>query len=76
VEVTIGLQHIARELSVDVDTSTKDLTTQLELALGEGSNGLFELTDTRGRVIVVPAKSIGYVEIGPEETRRVGFGSL
>lgn len=73
-EVTIGIQHIARELSVDVETSAKELASQLESALGSG--GLFELTDTRGRVIVVPATSIGYVEIGPEETRRVGFGSL
>lgn len=73
-EVTIGVQHIAREISVDVDTTANELAQKLTAALESG--GLLELQDTRGRMVVVPASSIGYVEIGPEETRRVGFGSL
>ena len=34
------------------------------------------LTDIRGRTIVVPADRIGFVEIGEQAERRVGFGSL
>ena len=33
------------------------------------------LTDTHGRKVLVPAASIGYVDIGEESARRVGFGS-
>jgi hypothetical protein len=74
VEITIGVQHIARDLSLDVDTSKEELAKQLSEALEKG--GLIELTDTRGREVLIPAATIGYIEIGPEETRRVGFGSL
>jgi hypothetical protein len=31
---------------------------------------------TRGRRVMIPAQSVGYVEIGSEEQRKVGFGSL
>jgi len=73
-EITIGVQHIAREISLDVDTSKEVLAGQLTDALAKG--GLIELTDTRGREVLIPANTIGYIEIGPEETRRVGFGSI
>ena len=34
------------------------------------------LTDEKGRQIIVPSSVLGYVEIGAEEVRRVGFGAL
>ncbi|GMA36451.1 hypothetical protein GCM10025876_26550 [Demequina litorisediminis] len=34
-----------------------------------------DLTDAKGRRVVVPAGSLGYVEIGEEAKRRVGFGA-
>ncbi|MDR2703808.1 MAG: DUF3107 domain-containing protein [Cellulomonadaceae bacterium] len=73
-EITIGMQHIARELSLDVENSKEELAKQLTDAISNG--GLIELKDTRGREVLIPASTIGYVEIGPEEARRVGFGSL
>ena len=33
------------------------------------------LSDAHGRKVLVPAASIGYVDIGEETARRVGFGS-
>ena len=73
-EITIGVQHIARELTLEVDITAGELAEQLARAIKDGT--VVELTDTRGRCVVVPATAIGYVEIGPEEARRVGFGSL
>ena len=73
-EVTIGVRHIARELTLEVDTTAGQLAEQISEAIKAGT--ILELTDTRGRCVVVPATAIGYVEIGPEEARRVGFGSL
>ena len=34
------------------------------------------LSDEKGRQIIIPANVLGYVEIGAEEVRRVGFGAL
>ena len=73
-EVTIGVQNLARELVVDTDQSPEDVAKAVSDALG-GAPAL-ELTDSRGRRVIVPTVSLGYVEIGTEEQRRVGFGSL
>ena len=73
-EVTIGVQNLTRELVIETDQTPDDLTAAVKEALA--SNGALELKDTRGRHIIVPTSTIGYVEIGTEEQRRVGFGSL
>jgi hypothetical protein len=74
VEVTIGVQNLPRELALETDLSADEVAATLKKAIADG--GVLELTDTRGRRIIVPTATIGYVEVGPEETRRVGFGSL
>jgi len=73
-EIKIGVQNLPRELALDTNLDAAEVTKRLTTALGDG--GVLELTDDRGRVVIVPAAAIGYLEIGPEETRRVGFGSL
>ena len=73
-EVTIGIQNLPREVAIDAASDTAEITEKLTAAIRDG--GLLELTDVRGRVVIVPAAAIGYLEIGPEETRKVGFGSL
>lgn len=73
-EVTIGVQNLTRELVIETDQTPDELTAMVKEALA--SAGALELKDTRGRHIIVPTSTIGYVEIGTEEQRRVGFGSL
>jgi hypothetical protein len=34
------------------------------------------LNDSRGGQVIVPADKIGFVEIGEQAERRVGFGTL
>jgi hypothetical protein len=43
-------------------------------AIAKGSE--LRLNDEKGRQIIIPANVLGYVEIGAEEVRRVGFGAL
>ena len=43
-------------------------------AISKGTE--LRLTDDKGRQIIVPSTVLGYVEIGAEEVRRVGFGAL
>jgi len=74
VEVTIGVKHLPRELVIDTDLTADEVAAAVASALKDDST--LELKDSRGRQYVVPAASLGYVEIGTEETRRVGFGTL
>ncbi|CAM3489581.1 DUF3107 domain-containing protein [Isoptericola cucumis] len=73
-EITIGVQNLARELVVETEQPADDVAKAVQDALAD--SGTLELTDTRGRRIIVPTATIGYVEIGAEEQRPVGFGSL
>jgi Protein of unknown function (DUF3107) len=74
VEITIGVQNLARELVVESDQTPDQVAEAVAAALG-GKPAL-ELVDTRGRHIIVPTASIGYVEIGGETKGRVGFGTI
>lgn len=73
-EITIGVQNVARELVVETDDAADKVAGQVRAAIEKGSP--LELTDTKGRHVIVPAATLGYVEIGGDETRRVGFHNL
>jgi hypothetical protein len=71
VEVTIGVQNVARELTVETDSATAEVITAVEAALADG--GVLRLTDSRGRSVFVPGSVIGWVQVGDSEKGRVGF---
>lgn len=73
VEVKIGVQYASRELVVETDQSTEDITAALDAALKGES--VFSLTDTKGKVTVVPSGKLAYVEIGRSVSGQVGFRS-
>lgn len=70
-EIKIGVQNVMREIVIETDESASEVTARIEAA---ASGGTLVLTDTKGRTVLVPATALGYVEIGEEEQRRVGFG--
>lgn len=74
-EIKIGVQSATRELVLEVDTTVEDLRTDLETALSADS-GVLDLTDERGRRVLVPGDKIAFIEIGEPEARRVGFGAI
>jgi hypothetical protein len=71
VEVKIGIQNAARELTVETDESAESV----EKLIGEAitSEGVFTLSDTKGRKVIVPAAKLAYVEIGHGTAGQVGF---
>ena len=76
-DVRIGITQAPREIEVELadDADVKALTDQIESSLANGE-GVFWLTDRKGRKVAVPAAKVAYVEIGsPDEERRVEFGS-
>lgn len=70
-EVTIGVQNVARELTVETDSDSDEVTAAIEAALKDG--GVLRLTDTRGRSVLVNGSVIGWVQVGQSEKGRVGF---
>ncbi|MQA15448.1 MAG: DUF3107 family protein [Pseudonocardiaceae bacterium] len=71
-EVKIGVADSARELVVSSSETPDEVETRVNEALRDAT-GLLSLTDDKGRRFVVPAARVSYVEIGPEDSRRVGF---
>ena len=74
VEVKIGVQNVARELVVETDETSEAVSAALSKALGEEA-GTFSLTDAKGKIILVPAAKLAYVEIGRSTAGQVGFRS-
>jgi hypothetical protein len=74
VEVKIGVRDIARDIVLESAETADSVAAAVERAVSSGS--LLKLTDEKGRLVVVPGGLIGFVEIGAEESRRVGFGTL
>jgi Protein of unknown function (DUF3107) len=70
-EVKIGVQHSPRELVVDTADSAADVQAAVDKAVAD--QGILALSDTRGRVVLVPAGSLAYVEIGGGVSGQVGF---
>ena len=73
-EIKIGDQNIGREIVLESAQDADAVAKVVEEAITKGSE--LRLTDDKGRVIIVPGNALGYVEIGAEEARRVGFGQF
>lgn len=72
VEVKIGVQNAARELTVETDKSADEVQAALATALK--SEGVFTLSDPKGRTVVVPADKVAYLSFAEDTGRKVGFG--
>jgi hypothetical protein len=72
-EIKIGVRSVHRELVVETELSAEEIETELRNALA-AERGVFSIADNKGRRIIVPVAALGFVEIGEDETRPVGFG--
>jgi hypothetical protein len=75
VEVKIGVQHANRELVLESEQTQEEVEATVAAALA-GKTNLLQLTDEKGRRIIVPADRLAYVEIGEVSIRKVGFGAI
>ena len=73
-EVKIGVQNVAREITFETDTSSQEVAKAVAEAIEKGT--LLTLTDDKGRQVLVPGTALGYVSLGESERRGVGFGTL
>ncbi|WP_394552548.1 DUF3107 domain-containing protein [Agromyces sp. MMS24-JH15] len=70
-DVRIGIQNSPRELGFETDQTAAEVEQAVADALA--GKAQLRLTDSKGNVYVVPSAALAYVEIGSEESRRVGF---
>ncbi|MGN8246489.1 DUF3107 domain-containing protein [Cellulomonas soli] len=73
-DITIGVRNQARELVLESDQSADEISAAVTAAL-TGKVAL-ELTDAKGRRVIVPTEALGFVELGTETRGRVGFGTI
>ncbi|HCN39430.1 DUF3107 domain-containing protein [Rothia sp. (in: high G+C Gram-positive bacteria)] len=71
-EIKIGVLNVPTQIVIDSDETVADIKAKVADALAQGS--ILELTDSKGTTTLVPAAQIGFVEIGAESKRRIGFG--
>lgn len=72
-EVRIAITQVSTELAFECPLSVAEIRAAVTSALSASSP--LVLSDIRGREIIVPADKIGFVEIGEQAERRVGFGT-
>lgn len=72
-EIKVGVKQVTREIVMESNQSAVEVEEAVSAALEKET--VLVLTDVHGRKVMVPGGSIGYVDIGEESARRVGFGS-
>ena len=72
-EVKIGVRNAGRELFLESTQTAEQIGSTVAKAIADG--GVLELVDEKGRHVFVPTEALAYVETGPTEVRKVGFGT-
>ena len=71
-EIKIGIRHIAREIVIETSEAKEILMEKVSKAIEDGS--LLQIMDDKGNTTLIPGTQIGYVELGSDAKRHVGFG--
>ncbi|MFD5224970.1 DUF3107 domain-containing protein [Microbacterium sp. NPDC058342] len=71
-EIRIGIVNTGRELSFDTSSSADEVRAQVTSALEQNASHL-SFSDAKGSSYIVPTANLAYIELGTEESRRVGF---
>ena len=74
-EVKVGIRQVAKEIVVDSRLNADDIKDAVIKAFAQ-DHGVLALADSHGRQVLIPAAGIGYVELGTEHARPVGFGTI
>jgi hypothetical protein len=72
VDIRIGIVNSPRELSFESSQTAAEIEKAVADALSADAK-FIKLTDDKGKVYIVPTASFAYLEVGSEESRRVGF---
>ncbi|MET0590477.1 MAG: DUF3107 domain-containing protein [Naasia sp.] len=71
-DIRIGIANSPRELNFESSQPSAEIEKAVADALA-GDTKYFTLSDDAGKIYIVPTASLSYIEVGTQETRRVGF---
>ncbi|TFD86840.1 MULTISPECIES: DUF3107 domain-containing protein [Cryobacterium] len=71
-DIRIGIFNSPREIGFETSQPATEIEQTVAAALSDPT-GYLKLSDSKGRVYIVPTVGLAYVELGSEESRRVGF---
>lgn len=72
VDIRIGIANSPREISFESSQTAAEVESLVAAALDSDAK-FVKLTDDKGKIYLVPTASLSYVEVGSEESRRIGF---
>ena len=73
-DIELGIRNVARTVTFSTDQSADEVNAVIADAIAAKTP--INLTDDKGRQIVVPADALGYAIVGSETKHAVGFGTL
>ncbi len=71
-DIRIGIANSPRELNFESSQTAAEIEKAVSAAL-ESDAKFIKLSDNKGNLYIVPTASFSYLEVGTEESRRVGF---
>ena len=71
-EIRIGIVNTPRELNFETPDTAEAVQATVVKALEAGTTHM-TFTDSKGNTVIVPTTSLAYIELGAEESRRIGF---
>ena len=71
-EIRIGITNTGRELSFETQQTADAVKKSVATALDSGATHV-SFIDNKGNSYIVPTSALAYIELGSEESRRVGF---
>jgi hypothetical protein len=72
VDIRIGIINNPRELILQSSQTLDEIESAITAALAN-ENGSLRLEDEKGHIFVVASRTLAFVEIGQEKSRKVGF---
>lgn len=72
VDIRIGIANSPREINFESSQTAADVEKVVASALDSDAK-FIKLADDKGKVYLVPTASLAYIEVGSEESRRIGF---
>ncbi|WP_300766280.1 DUF3107 domain-containing protein [uncultured Bifidobacterium sp.] len=73
-DIEFGIRNVARPVNFTSDQTAEAVSAAISDAVA--SHSVIDLTDSKGRRILVPSDALGYAVIGSETKHAVGFGAL
>lgn len=71
-DIRIGIANSPREIAFESSQTSAEVEKIVSAALDADAK-FIKLSDDKGKVYIVPTASFSYLEVGSEESRRVGF---